>query len=422
MNVQQPKGTHDVLPPDSARWQELERRVREVMAACGFQEVRTPHFESRELYIRSVGETTDIVEKEMYTFGGENHDEFALRPEQTAGVVRAYLQHNFAKSAPRQKWFYIGPNFRHERPQKGRFRQHHQIGIENFGSKSPKADAENIALLAQLYNSLGITKFNLLLNTLGDRECRPKYRAALQEFLSPLRDKLCAQCQARFERNIFRVLDCKNESCRALTANVPPIDGYLNEECRRDFDELRDLLSRLDIPFAVDPRLVRGLDYYSKAVFEFQSDDLGAQATIGGGGRYDALITDLGGPDVGAAGFGTGIERILLVQEAQSPGRLDRTDKPDLWFIIIPDDNRAAMEAWCFERMVELRRLGLSSDMDLDGRSVKSQMRTADKAGARFAAIVGPDEFSAGQVKLKSFADGVEMMVPAAGIAQALQK
>ncbi|MFC1587465.1 histidine--tRNA ligase [Planctomycetota bacterium] len=423
MRLQHPRGTFDILPEDVSRWQELESRISEVMAGHGFSEIRTPIFEVKNLFARSVGETSDIVEKEMYCFGGEQGDEYALRPERTAGVVRAYLQHNLDKIRPRQKWYYLGPNFRHERPQKGRFRQHHQVGVEYFGCKSPKADAEIVAVLADIYKAAGIDRYELVINTLGDRQCCGQYRQVLQDYLEPKLDQLCRQCQVRFGRNIYRVLDCKNEDCRELTHDIPGIYHHLNEECKRDYDEWKELLSVLDIPFREDPRLVRGLDYYSKAVFEFISEDLGAQASIGGGGRYDALLQDLGGPDIGATGFGSGLERILMVQQVTQPGFLDRPKlSPRLYFVIVPGDQQREMSLACYHQVLELRRQGICADMEYEQRSLKAQMRAADKCGADFAAVLGPDEFACQKIKLKEFATRREILVPLGGLASAIQK
>ena len=407
MDVQAPLGTEDILPEQAARWQQVEGTARAVFARYGYGEIRTPIFESTRLFVRSIGETTDIVEKEMYTLG-EGDDSLTLRPEATAPVVRAYLQHNLHKVKAFQKLYYIGPMFRHERPQAGRKRQLHQLGVEALGATEPLLDAEVIALACHLYDELGLSGYRVQLNAIGTPDSRAAYRDLIKAELSKQLARLCPDCQRRLDRNVFRVLDCKRETCRAVTRGLPRILDHLPQAEREHFDCVCDALAIAGVAFEQDPYLVRGFDYYTGTVFEITHGGLGAQDALCGGGRYDNLIADLGGPPLGAVGWATGIERILMAlkatEEAVEPEPLD------LYIVTMGANARVA----AFGHLSLLRREGLAADTDYEGRSLKAQMRTANKLGARFVAVFGDNELASGTLKLKEMATGEE--TPLAGI------
>jgi len=391
------KGVEDILPPDTYLWQTLEARAREVFGAYGFEEIRPPIIEQTELFVRSVGETTDIVEKEMYTFTDKGGRSVTLRPEGTAPVVRSFVEHHLNTNPSPQKYYYMGPMYRYERPQKGRQRQFHQIGVEAFGVAEPRMDAEVIAMLLEYLKKSGFEGLRLELNSIGDEVCRPVYKEKLKEYFGPRMNELCPDCARRFEQNPLRILDCKAAGCAALKGNAPKITDYLCTDCRAHFDSLQDYLKMLEIPFTLNPLMVRGLDYYTRTTFEVTTERLGAQNAVAAGGRYDRLVEDFGGPPTPAIGFALGMERLaaLLKDRVEIP-------KPELFIAFI--GGGAAREA--LRMAVELRAKGLWVEMGYEGASLKSQLRKADRLGARYVFIIGEEELGKGVLKWKNLEEG----------------
>lgn len=390
-----PKGCFDILPETSERWIYLEDVCRRVAKNYGFHEMRTPIFERTELFVRSVGETSDIVSKEMYTFEDKAGRSMSLRPEGTAPVMRAYLEGGMAH-LPHQKVFYFGPYFRYDRPQAGRFRQFHQFGIESIGSSDPVSDFEAIDLLHSVYKELGLKDLVLLVNSVGSPESRLAYRAALKEFLRPHFDQLGEDSKVRFEKNPLRILDTKNQKERELLKGAPSILDYLDKECREHFAAVLKLLDRHSINYVVDSSLVRGLDYYNKTVFEFTSSALGAQSTIGAGGRYDGLLESFGGPDLPGVGFATGMERILVTLESQK-AFLPKPPGPTVYFIPLDPKSLELATDIAFG----LRRKGISTDLFLKGQKVGKGLQMADKLGATYACVIGENECASKTCELK---------------------
>jgi histidyl-tRNA synthetase len=389
--LQAVRGARDVLPAETAAWQRLEGICRALFARYGFREIRTPIFEATALFSRSIGQETDIVEKEMYTFPDKGGGSLSLRPEGTAGVIRAYLQHGLHSEAL-VRVYYLGPMFRHERPQAGRLRQFHQVGVEVIGSERPAVDVEVLTLLADLFGDLGLAGLTLELNAIGDPECRPAYVRLLAAALEALGDKLCANCRRRRTTNPLRVLDCKVPSCREATAGVPLMLDHLCGACETHFAAVRVGLESLSIPYEVNPRLVRGLDYYTRTAFEWTSPELGAQNTVAAGGRYDGLVEDLGGPPRPGIGFALGVERLLLLMaEVAAP-------RPDLFVALLG----AEAEARMLPALRALRRAGLTVERAFDvDASLKAQLKRANKARVRFCLIVGENELATGKAPLK---------------------
>jgi histidyl-tRNA synthetase len=393
-SIQAVRGMNDILPDQAGWWQRVENAAREVLESFGYREIRTPVAEKLELFARSIGESTDIVEKEMYAFQDRNGEWLALRPEATASIVRSYVQHALHADSTPQKLYEIGPMFRHERPQKGRYRQFHQIDAEVFGIDSPMIDAEMMHMLDLLIDRIGISGVILNVNTLGCPQCRQTYREILKDFLAAKGDQFCPDCLRRRETNPLRVFDCKVERCQALLESAPMLIDHICEDCRAHFDAVKDYLEKLGTRYAVNPRIVRGLDYYMRTTFEVISDRLGAQNAIGGGGRYNGLVRDLGGPDVAAIGFAIGMERlILLLQQEQR----DMVRVPRFFVAGLGEQPRAR----AFLLVQQLRGRGLETEMDYEGRSLKSQMRRADKSGARYVLILGEDELMRRQIQLR---------------------
>ncbi len=399
------KGTRDLLPADTAAWNFVEGIIREVMSVYCYGEIRTPIFEDTSVFTRGIGEETDIVGKEMYTFTDKGGTSLTLRPEMTAPVIRAYVQHGIGEQASVNKLYYIGPMFRQERPQAGRFRQFHQFGFECIGLPSPECDAEIIGMAAEIYRRLGIG-YTLKINSVGDSTCRPQYRDALQEYLRGVFDKLTPESQRRAGTNPMRVLDSKDEGDRAATADAPMIIDYLSDECRDHFQRTISLLDALGIAYTIDPRLVRGLDYYTRTAFEFVSSDLGSQDALGGGGRYDALVEQLGGKPTPSVGFASGIERILMVMEKN--GFQFPSPSPDVYIVALDEESRR----WAFETAMAFRSLNIAADIDYAGRSMKAQMREANKSGAPSVIIVGESEMAERTAVLKNMRDGSQSSVP----------
>jgi histidyl-tRNA synthetase len=414
MKIAGVKGMNDVLPAGVGRWHEMEAVAREVFALYGYREVRTPAVEKAQLFARGVGEATDIVNKEMYVFEDKGEELLALRPEGTAGTVRAFIEHGAYVEGP-QKWFYMGPMFRRERPQKGRYRQFHQIGCEAFGIAEPFIDAEQIALLADYFARLGV-QARLKLNTVGDRACRPAYLADLKSYLSGRKAELCADCNDRIERNPLRVLDCKVPSCQPVLDGAPRLLDRLCDACRDHFATVKAALDALGVAYAVDPRLVRGLDYYVRTAYEFTSDALGAQSAVAGGGRYDGLIETLGGPPTPGIGFALGQERLALILEAA--GRVAPERKPEVFFVSA--DAEGAIEA--LRRGAELRRAGVACDLDPRGGKLKAQFKQAERVGARYALVLGANEVRSGEAKLKDVQTREETPVALAELVARLRR
>lgn len=401
-----PRGTKDILPDSSGFWQYVEKNVRDVCNLYGYREIRTPVFEHTELFLRGIGETTDIVEKEMYTFTDRGGRSITLRPENTAAVVRAFLEHKLYTDTPPAKLFYIGPMFRYDRPQAGRFRQFHQFGVEAIGAKGPAIDAEIIILATHFLQQLGLNDLVLQLNSVGCPECRPKYRAILQDFLREQLPNLCKDCQSRYDRNPMRILDCKQERCTELSQGAPQVVDCLCGECDTHFNQLKVLLTAANIEFKLNPRLVRGLDYYTKTAFEIQYAPLGSQSAVCGGGRYDGLIAECGGQPTPGIGFAIGMERVLLALEKQQllP---EVINKLDVFVISLGEKAQAA----AFKILCELRKNGYTADMDFMDRSLKAQMKLANKFSAKFAIIIGDEEVATGNAVLKNMGTGEQQQI-----------
>lgn len=396
-----PKGTKDVLPEESYKWQYVEGTARKIAALYGLNEVRTPTFEHTELFLRGVGDTTDVVNKEMYTFKDKGDRSITLKPEGTAGVARLYIENGLSSSALPAKMYYITPAFRYERPQAGRLREFHQFGVEIFGSASPDADAEVIMLAGQLLNTLGLSEYELNINSIGCKACRADYNKALKEFLRPHLGELCETCQSRFEKNPLRMLDCKEEGCRKYMDNAPRITDYLCPDCRAHFVRLQEILNTNGVKYKINPQIVRGLDYYSRTVFEFVSSSIGTQGTVCGGGRYDSLIESLGGASTPAVGFGVGIERLMLLMESTG---VPFAPKEGITVYIAGMTDEARIKALCLAQA--LRSGGVSCDVDHMQRSIKAQFKYAGKIGAKYVAVIGEDELKSGVLNVKNMATG----------------
>ncbi|MEI8191404.1 MAG: histidine--tRNA ligase [candidate division NC10 bacterium] len=409
------RGVPDILPDETGKWQALEAVARDVLDRYGYAEIRTPIFERTELFVRGIGEGTDIVEKEMYTFEDRGGESLTLRPEATASLIRAYGEHNLGAKSSLVKLYLIGPMFRHERPQSGRFRQFHQIDVEAIGSPGPAVDAEVVVLLRHLLEAWGLGGVTLHINSIGDRTCRPAYREAFVAYLGGRRDGLCADCHVRLAKNPLRILDCKQPGCREIAAGAPTIPQYLCEACRDHFAAVRGLLDGLKIGYEVDERLVRGLDYYTRTTFEFLNPALGAQNAVAGGGRYDGLMEELGGPPTPSIGFAIGEERILTSLLAQA----GPSETPLLTGVYVATVGGVdAGQAMALAQT--LRRRGLRSAVDLEGRSLKGQMRQANKDRFRYSLILGTEELNRGQVTLKDMADGAQQEISLAEAADRL--
>lgn len=403
---------NDVLPDVIAVWQFLEQSAREVFGTYGFTEIRTPVVEKTELFCRSIGETTDIVEKEMYSFTDKSDNALTLRPEGTAPVMRAFIQNRLATQDPVTKLCYIGPMFRYERPQKGRYRQFHQIGAEAIGVEDPKIDAQILLMLHNYFTRVGITAVSLEINSLGCPVCRPDYRRQLISFLEARLAQLCSECQRRYLSNPLRVLDCKVEACRAATGAAPAVIEHLCGDCESHFGQVRNYLDLLKVPYVVNARMVRGLDYYVRTTFELVTDQLGSQNAVAAGGRYDGLIESLGGPALPGIGFAIGLERLVLMLA----DRPSQAAAPQLFIAALGD--KAAEQA--FVLMSQLQSQGIYAEMDYLGKSLKAQMRRADKLGALHTLILGEDELQSGEAQLKTMADGSQISVRLDSLLQVL--
>jgi len=401
MLTQTPKGTKDILPSESYKWQFIEKKIHQVCRIFGYKEIRTPVFEHTELFQRGVGDTTDIVQKEMYTFLDKGDRSITLRPEGTAGVVRSYIEHGMSSLPQPIKLYYNISAYRYEKMQKGRYREFHQFGVEAFGAKGPDIDVEIISVLGFLFKSLGIKNVGLNINSIGCPVCRKAYNEKITEFLRPHLDKMCPTCNERFGKNPLRIIDCKEEKCKKITVDAPSMLDNICEECGTHFEGLKAGLDNIGIAYNIDKNIVRGLDYYSKTVFEFVSENVGAQGTICGGGRYDGLVESCGGPSTPGIGFGLGMERLLMEIESQG--------------ILIPDEDSVeiyissigeAAGKYASKLVNSLRENGISAGKDLMDRSVKAQMKYADKLGAKYTVVLGDDEINNNKVVLKNMKNG----------------
>jgi len=384
-----PRGTQDVSPYESYKWIQLENKLREIVDQYGFKEIRTPTFEHTELFLRGVGDTTDIVNKEMYTFEDKGKRSITLRPEGTASTVRSVLEKGILNEGLPLKAYYILSCFRYEKPQAGRLREFHQLGIELFGAQDYTADAEVIATGAKILKDLGLTAVKLNINSIGCPNCRPKYHEKLKEYFAQHIDGMCEDCKARFEKNPLRLLDCKEEKCSAIAKNAPVVIEHLCDECHDHFEGLKKTLDAMGVDYAINTKIVRGLDYYTKTVFEFVYDGIGSQGTVCGGGRYDGLFEELGGNHVPAVGFGMGLERLLLTLEAEGK-KLGDDSVPDIFFANIGEDAKI----FAFTMAEKARAEGLRAQSDLMARSLKAQMKYADKVGAKYTVVLGDDEIA----------------------------
>lgn len=401
-----PRGTRDVLPEEAWKWVYLENQFRKICDQYGYGEIRTPTFEHTELFVRTVGETTDIVEKEMYTFKDKGNRSITLKPEGTAPTARAYIENKLYAQTQPIKLFYITPGFRYERPQAGRLREFHQFGVEVFGSKDPAVDAEVISLAMLFVKRLGIKDLELYINSIGCPVCRKAYRKKLLEYIKAVNDKLCNTCKIRVDKNPLRILDCKNETCQKALADAPEIIENLCDECKEHFDSLKKHLSLMGFDFKVNPRIVRGLDYYTKTVFEIMSHEVGSQNSVCGGGRYDGLVEECGGPPTPGIGFAMGIERLLMTIEAQNI-ELPKHTPFDVFIVTIGKE----ADDFGVEFLYKLREAGISADKDYLGRSIRSQMKYADKYNARYTVIIGDEEIKNGVLTIRNMKTGEQMEV-----------
>jgi histidyl-tRNA synthetase len=418
-----PPGVFDIIPIDSQDtwkssylWEHTEQIIRETARDYGYQEIRTPLFERTELFQRSVGDTSDIVSKEMYTFEDKGGRSLSLRPEGTAPVMRAFIEHQLHQKAPIQKLFYIASMFRYERAQAGRYRQHHQFGAEAIGNSSPEQDAELIDLLYTLYHRLGLKNLTLFINSIGEDSSRQAFRQALKDYLTPHLARLSLDSQTRFDVNPLRILDSKDPKDRDIIAHAPSILDFLSEESRAHFEELKRLLSLLSIPFEVNPLLVRGLDYYNKTVFEVVAGELGAQNSIGGGGRYDGLLPILGGPNLPSIGFGTGIERILQTMINQNVS-MPSPHHPTLFLVALGEKAKDT----CFELLHSLRQQGIPTQMDFSGKKIGKVLQYADQIAASYVVVIGDDELEAQEIELKEMVTGHKVKIPLPALEETLK-
>ena len=395
------KGTEDVLPKQSYRWQFVENIMREEAAKFGFREMRTPVFEHTELFARGVGQTTDVVQKEMYTFTTKGGESVTLRPEGTAGAARAVLEHALDNEGLPIKASYFVSCYRYEKPQAGRLREFHQFGLEEYGTQSPAADAEMICAAQSIIDRLGLSQIRLELNSIGCPECRAKYNQALREYFGQFKDRLCETCLSRLEKNPMRLLDCKSPQDQELAKDAPKITDYLCEECESHFSEVKRYLDSAGVEYSINPKIVRGLDYYTKTVFEFVTDCIGAQGTVCGGGRYDGLIEELGGKHMPSLGFAMGLERLLMVMDAQGV-EIPEDDKCALYIATMGDDAKVK----AFELLKRVRECGLIAETDVVGRGLRAQMKYADKIGAKYSLVLGDNELAENKAKVKNMETG----------------
>ncbi|HIU64742.1 MAG TPA: histidine--tRNA ligase [Candidatus Avacidaminococcus intestinavium] len=417
MNISAPRGTKDILPQEIKKWHYVEDVMRSVCADFAYQEIRTPIFEHTELFQRGIGDTTDVVEKEMYTFCDRGGRSITLRPENTAAVVRSYIENKLYADGGVSKLFYLGPMFRYDRPQAGRLRQFNQFGVEVLATSEPLIDAEIISLAYHILQKLGLKDLKLLINSVGCPKCRPQHKEKLKEFFKPKLQQLCTDCQSRYDRNPLRILDCKVEKCKTLSVGAPSLAECLCEECRAHFTAVKEYLEEISIPYELDDGLVRGLDYYTKTAFEIQYSPLGAQSAVCGGGRYDGLVQEIGGPQTAGIGFAMGIERILLALEKQN--LLPETSEQVDVFIVVPDQENRKLG---FKIAYELRKKGISTVIDSIPRSMKAQLKQANKLQAEKVLLLGAEELSRQKVVLKDMLKSEQQEIAIENIALILAK
>ena len=401
MEIKAPRGTYDILPPESLKWQYLEQQLWEIAAHFGYHEVRTPLFEHTELFERGVGDTTDIVTKEMYTFSDKSDRSLTLRPENTASCARALIENRVFGGAMPVKWYYTGPMFRYDRPQTGRYRQFHQFGVEVFGSKSPYVDVEVIILLVEIMQRLELPDWELHLNSIGCPACRETYREKLINHIEPLKDRLCSDCRSRFGKNPLRVLDCKEPTCQTAVEGFPYIIDSLCDDCAAHYAVVKSALDTMGIKYLQDNNLVRGLDYYTNTAFEIHIPSIGAQSAVGGGGRYDGLVKACGGPDIAGIGFALGLERLLLAMDSNPRQQWSGLDLDVFLAVVDEKYNDIGMLT-----LDGLRRVGLRADRDYNGRSMKGQMKLAHKLGTRVVVLLGEDEMEQGIFTVRTMGTG----------------
>lgn len=417
MPIKAPRGTKDITPDESYKWRYVEGKFREVCSLYGYEEIRTPIFESVELSKRGVGDTTDIVQKEMYTFKDKGDREFALKPEGTAGVVRAFIEHKMYADVQPTKLYYITPCFRYERPQAGRQRQFHQFGIEALGSEHPSIDAETIGLAVQFLKDLGLDKLTVSVNSVGCPKCRKPYNELLKKYLEERSEHLCDLCNERRTKNPMRVIDCKNESCQRTIHDIPLIADHLCDECQEHFDQLQRLLDLMKINYKIDKKIVRGLDYYKRTAFEIISEDLGAQSTVCGGGRYDGLVEQLGGPKGSPGiGFGLGVERLLLTLEENNI-EIKNPHKTDIFIVTIGEKAREESA----KILSELRKNKISADMDHLDRSVKAQFKFSNKVKSKYTVVLGDDEIANDEASLKNMENSEQTSIKLSELVEQLK-
>lgn len=417
MKFNAPRGTNDILPPDTLKWQYIEKKTHEIFSNYNYQEIRTPIFEYTELFQRGIGEVTDIVEKEMYTFEDKGGRSITLRPEGTASVIRSFLENKIYGKAQPTKYYYIGPMFRYERPQSGRFRQFHQLGVEAIASNDPALDAEIISLGIRLLQNFGLDNLEVHLNSVGCKDCRPDYVEKLKNYLITNKDQLCDNCKSRIERNPLRVLDCKNESCQKVIKDSPKITENLCDNCADHFDDVKKYLDILGLEYIINPLLVRGLDYYTNTAFEIKDNALGAQDTVFGGGRYNGLAEEIGNRDLPGIGFALGIERLLLSLEAKGI-ELPVESGVDLYITVIGE--KAKMES--FKLLDQLRNEGFRTEMDYLDRSVGSQMKSADRMNAEYTIIIGEDELNNNSATIRNMKSGDEKEIKLSNLLEEMKK
>lgn len=417
MKIQGPKGTKDVLPSQAYKWHYIEGKIRELCSINGYYEIRTPVFEHTELFERGVGETTDIVQKEMYTFLDKGERSITLKPEGTAPAVRAFIENNIFNEPQPTKMYYITPCYRYERPQAGRLREFHQFGIEAFGTKDPYIDAEVINVGMTLFKTLGVKNLELRINSVGCPKCRKEYNAKLKAFLEPELQHLCRFCQDRYNTNPLRILDCKEEKCKERLVNVPYMLDNLCDDCKAHFEGLKKGLDIIGLDYIVDPKIVRGLDYYTKTAFEIVSNDIGSQGTVCGGGRYDGLIEICGGPSTPGVGFGLGLERLLLTMENQELA-IPQGESIEVFLAAMGDkaDDKA------MEILFRLRKASIRAEKDYMGRSLKSQMKYANKISARYTIVIGDEEIEKDSINIKNMENGEEEKASLSDISEIITK
>ena len=407
MRIQAIRGVKDIMPGEIEKWRWVENKANQVFTRYGFKEIRLPIFEKTKLFTRGIGETTDIVEKEMYTFEDRGGEKVTLRPEGTASVVRAFIEHKMYSTQTVQKFYYLGPMFRYERPQAGRFRQFYQIGVEAMGSHNPSIDAEVMIMLMEFFNVLGLNQFELQVNSLGCNKCRPKYREALKKSITNHLSDLCGNCNKRYQKNPLRVLDCKIERDKEIASGLPKITDYVCDECKSHFDKVQTLLHETQIQYHINPNLVRGLDYYTHTAFEVTSRELGAQNAICGGGRYNTLVEEFGGPPTPCFGFALGLERLVSLVPFDEMENIERN--PDVFVVTLGEEAKLQV----FNLVHQLRSGGISVERDYNEGSLKSQMRKANKSASLYTLIVGENEVKSGNYQLKNMQDGKQSSITA---------